>query len=121
MQHHLAFVRMKYFFVLHQLFFLYMKHFFVQHQHTFLSTPKYFLCNVKLFVSTQNYFSPNFYFGHRLECYVMVIYFYCHNKNISRVKKFHIYVTQKNYFVFFFFFASQFFYIHLLPYTLSAC
>ena len=64
MQHHLVFVNMKHFFVQR----------FCRHQITFCAT-------FKLFVSTQNYYycvTPNFSFGHCLECYVMVIYFYCH-------------------------------------------
>ena len=61
---------------------------------SFLSTPAYFLYTVKLFVSTKIAFC----FGYRLECYVMVIYFYCHvatriQSHVEK-KRIHFYVTR---------------------------
>ena len=89
MQHHLVFVDMKYFLVLHQLF-VDMKYFFVQH-HTFLSKQNYFLGNVKLFISTQNYFSCNtkflFWTSFRMLCHGDIFLLSHSNKNIITCQK----------------------------------
>ena len=57
-----------------------MEHSFVQHQLVFVDPRLLVFVQVKLFVSTQNAFRAtlHFCFAHRLECYVMAIYFYCH-------------------------------------------
>ena len=90
MQHHLAFLDTKDFFVLHQLFIVDMKHFFVQHQHVF-STPNYFLCNVKLFVSTQNYFLCNtkflFWTSFMMLCHGDIFLWSHSSKNIITCQK----------------------------------
>ena len=59
-QNHLAFVDMKYFLVLHQHVFVESKLLFVQRQTFYFNTKCHFCL------------------GHRLECYVTVIYFYFH-------------------------------------------
>ena len=120
MQHHLAFLDTKDFFVLHQLFIVDMKHFFVQHQHVF-STPNYFLCNVKLFVSTQNFFSWNtkFLFWTSLRMLFMMIHFYCHiatktYDNLSKNKLSFLWDTRKlvSFFVQHNFFIFSFYITH---------
>ena len=47
---------------------------------TFFSKPKYFLCKSNFLFQHKIIFraTSNFCFGYLLECYVMVIYFYCH-------------------------------------------
>ena len=91
MQHHLASVDMKYFFVLHQLYFCW-------YQILFRATSTHFCRNQITFGTTSNFLfqykiifraTSNFSFRHRLECYVMAIYFYCHiaTKIWSRVTK----------------------------------
>ena len=46
---------------------------FCQHQITFCATSNFLFRHKIVFRAT-----PNFCFGHLLECYAMVIYFYCH-------------------------------------------
>ena len=90
MPHHLVFVNMKYFFVLHQLFFDDINT-FLCNINTFLSKPNYFLCNVKHFVSTQNYFSCNakflFWASFRMLCHGDIFLLSHSNKNIITCKK----------------------------------
>ena len=73
------FFEQKIFFVQHQLFLLTWNTFSCKIT-LFLSTSEYFLCNSKLLFRYKIVFraTTNFSFGHCLECYVMVIYFYCH-------------------------------------------
>ena len=73
-QHYLVFVDMEYLFGATSTC-------FCQHQSTFYATSN-FLFRYKIVFRAK----PNFCFGHRLECYVMVIYFYCHvAKKINHV------------------------------------
>ena len=90
-QHHFVFVDMKYFFVLHQLFFRWHEILFratstrfSRHQITFCVTSDFFFQHKIIFRAT-----PNFCLGHRLECYVLMICFYCHiaNENIITCQK----------------------------------
>ena len=90
-QHHFVFVDMKYFFVLHQLFFRWHEILFratsthfSRHQITFCVTSNFFFQHKIIFRAT-----PNFCLGHRLECYVLMICFYCHiaNENIITCQK----------------------------------
>ena len=86
MQHHLVFVDMKSFFVLHQLWFCWHEILFRATSTCFLSKPNYFSCNVKLFISTQNYFSYNTKFlfcaSFRMLCHGDIFLLSHSNKNI---------------------------------------
>ena len=57
-----------------------MKHFFVQHQLVFVDTRLLFVQRQTFCFNTKLFFEQHqvFVFVHRLECYVMVIYFHCH-------------------------------------------
>ena len=75
MQHHLVFVEMKYFFVLHLTW-----NTISCNINTFLAKPNHLLCNVKLSISTQNCFSYFtkflFWTSFRMLCHVEI--YYCH-------------------------------------------
>ena len=69
---------------------------FCRNQITFYATSKFLFQHKIIFRTT-----PSFCFGHRLECYVMVIYFYYHiatkiYNHVSKNINFHFYMTQKN-------------------------
>ena len=68
---------------------------FCRNQITFYATSKFLFQHKIIFRTTPSCF------GHRLECYVMVIYFYYHiatkiYNHMSKKLNFHFYMTQKN-------------------------
>ena len=90
MQHHLAFVDMKYFCATSTLFLL-IWNTFSCNINTLLSKPNYFLCSVKLFISTQNYFSCNtkflFWTSFRMLCHGDIFLLSHSNKNMITCHK----------------------------------
>ena len=71
-------------------FFVDMKYFFVQHQHVFVDTKLLFVqCQTFCFNTKLFFVQHQIFFGHRLGCCVMVIYFYCHitTKNNQKLIK----------------------------------
>ena len=121
MQHHVVFVDMKCFFVLHRLFSDDIGYFFVQHQHVSVETKL-------LFVQRQTFYYNLKLFFVQHQMFICVIclfdtFLLSHsNKNIITSQKIYklsfLCDTKKINFVFR---ASPFFSIQFLHYTLSSC
>ena len=71
--HKIFFDAASFFFCLYEILFDAISTRFCRHQITFCATPNFLFQHKIIFRVT-----ANFCFGHHLECYAMVIYFYCH-------------------------------------------
>ena len=101
-------------------FFLYMKHFFVQHQHVFVNTKILFVQRQTFCFNTKLFFTKFlFWASFRMLCYGDI--FLLSQQKYITCQKISYLCDTKKLISFFFFFASQFFCIHLLHYSLSAC
>ena len=82
MQHHLVFVDMKYFFVLHQHFFVDMKYLFVK-QHIFVETKLFFVQHQTFYFNTKLFFVQHQIFVlFRMLCHRDIFLWSHSNKNI---------------------------------------